>query len=174
MSIRRKAHQMSRAWPNRLWAVVLTTLLALSGCMVGPNYRRPPAPVPTAFKEKPPDGWKEAQPNDAALKGKWWEIYNDPAAQHARRTCEHFESERIAGGGAVSRRAGRGSDCAFRSVSYRHGRPHGIGGSRHWRSFGQPTGGDRRRPHQLSNPVRRLVIKWTCGAAFGEIFAPTP
>ena len=36
------------------------------------------APVPAAFKEKPPDGWKEAQPNDAALKGKWWEIYNDP------------------------------------------------------------------------------------------------
>ena len=34
--------------------------------------------MPTAFKEKPPDGWKEAQPNDAALKGKWWEIYNDP------------------------------------------------------------------------------------------------
>ncbi len=46
--------------------------------MVGPNYRRPPAPVPEAFKEKPPDGWKEAQPNDAALKGKWWEVYNDP------------------------------------------------------------------------------------------------
>ena len=44
----------------------------------GPNYKRPPAPVPPAFKETPPDGWKEAQPNDAALKGKWWEIYNDP------------------------------------------------------------------------------------------------
>lgn len=53
-------------------------LLVSSGCMVGPNYRRPPAPVPTAFKEKPPDGWREAQPNDAALKGHWWEIYNDP------------------------------------------------------------------------------------------------
>jgi NodT family efflux transporter outer membrane factor (OMF) lipoprotein len=47
--------------------------------MVGPNYRRPPAPAPSAFKEPPPDGWKEAQPNDATLKGKWWEIYNDPA-----------------------------------------------------------------------------------------------
>jgi NodT family efflux transporter outer membrane factor (OMF) lipoprotein len=54
-------------------------LLISSGCkMVGPNYRVPPAPVPEAFKEKPPDGWKEAQPSDAALKGKWWEIYNDP------------------------------------------------------------------------------------------------
>lgn len=53
-------------------------LLISSGCReVGPNYRLPPAPVPEAFKEKPPDGWKEAQPSDTALKGKWWEIYND-------------------------------------------------------------------------------------------------
>src|SRR5665213_1173054 len=57
---------------------ILGALLVSSGCMVGPNYRRPPAPVPMAFKEQPPDGWKEAQPSDAALKGKWWEIYNDP------------------------------------------------------------------------------------------------
>jgi NodT family efflux transporter outer membrane factor (OMF) lipoprotein len=44
---------------------------------VGPNYKLPPAPVPAAFKEPPPEGWKEAQPNDTALKGKWWEVYND-------------------------------------------------------------------------------------------------
>ena len=31
-----------------------------------------------AFKEAPPAGWKEAQPNDGALRGKWWEIYHDP------------------------------------------------------------------------------------------------
>jgi NodT family efflux transporter outer membrane factor (OMF) lipoprotein len=54
-------------------------LLISSGCkVVGPNYKLPPAPVPEAFKEKPPDGWKAAEPNDTALKGKWWEIYNDP------------------------------------------------------------------------------------------------
>ena len=45
--------------------------------MVGPNYKLPPAPVPAAFKEPPPEGWKEAQPNDTAVKGKWWEVYND-------------------------------------------------------------------------------------------------
>src|SRR6202045_2007874 len=59
-------------------ALLGALLFFSSGCMVGPNYRRPTAPVPPAFKEKPPDGWKEAQPNDAALKGKWWEIYNEP------------------------------------------------------------------------------------------------
>src|SRR3981081_4692336 len=65
----------------------ITTFL-LTGCMVGPKYR-PPSPSPTAtappaaYKESPTqfqdtDGWKVAQPQDAMLHGKWWEIYNDP------------------------------------------------------------------------------------------------
>jgi NodT family efflux transporter outer membrane factor (OMF) lipoprotein len=71
---------MTRISINRaLAAASLVSTLLLGGCMVGPNYRRPPAPVAAAFKEKPPEGWKEAVPNDAALKGKWWEIYSDPA-----------------------------------------------------------------------------------------------
>jgi len=57
----------------------LTGLLLVSGaCMVGPNYKRPAAPQTPAFKEPPPEGWKEAQPSDAKIKGKWWELYNDP------------------------------------------------------------------------------------------------
>ncbi len=63
-----------------IYSTLAGGLLLLSSCReVGPNYTRPPvAPVPQAFKEKPPDGWTEAQPSDTALKGKWWEIYNDP------------------------------------------------------------------------------------------------
>src|SRR5438270_10547608 len=71
---------------SALWPA-MTTLL-LTGCMVGPKYH-PPAPSanatapPTAYKESPTqfqetDGWKVAQPQDAMLHGKWWEIYNDP------------------------------------------------------------------------------------------------
>jgi NodT family efflux transporter outer membrane factor (OMF) lipoprotein len=60
--------------------------LLLSGCMVGPKYHQPAAtvqPPPAAYKElpaeNPPAGqWKVAQPKDALLHGKWWEIYNDP------------------------------------------------------------------------------------------------
>ena len=38
---------------------------------------------PATYKESPTqfqdaDGWKVAQPQDAMLRGKWWEIYNDP------------------------------------------------------------------------------------------------
>jgi NodT family efflux transporter outer membrane factor (OMF) lipoprotein len=56
----------------------------LLGCNVGPKYVRPAVPAPPAFKEsapqQAPDGstWKPAQPQDSALRGKWWEIYQEP------------------------------------------------------------------------------------------------
>lgn len=66
-------------------ASVLAVAAVLSGCTVGPHYHRPDAAVPEAYKELTPgdypstDGWKVAQPSkEAVLKGKWWEIFNDP------------------------------------------------------------------------------------------------
>jgi NodT family efflux transporter outer membrane factor (OMF) lipoprotein len=61
-------------------------MLFFAACAVGPNYKRPAAIVAPAYKEAPPDSFKEAQaaglqpaqPSDAFDKGKWWEIYNDP------------------------------------------------------------------------------------------------
>jgi NodT family efflux transporter outer membrane factor (OMF) lipoprotein len=55
----------------------------LAGCNVGPKYVPPTITAPTAFKESPTqfnetDGWTVAQPQDAVLRGKWWEIYNEP------------------------------------------------------------------------------------------------
>jgi len=64
----------------------------LSGCNVGPKYVKPAAPAsapeykesaPAAYTN-PPEGttpdrtWQPAQPQDAALKGKWWEAFNEP------------------------------------------------------------------------------------------------
>jgi NodT family efflux transporter outer membrane factor (OMF) lipoprotein len=43
---------------------------------VGPNYKRPTAEVPTAYKELA--NWKQAQPNDQNLGGNWWEMFQDP------------------------------------------------------------------------------------------------
>ena len=65
---------------KRWFAIVVLTasILATSCTPIGPNYSRPPAPAPPAFKEQPPEGFKTAQPSDSVLKGKWWEIYNDP------------------------------------------------------------------------------------------------
>ena len=57
-------------------AISGAAVLFFAGCTVGPNYVRPTAEVPTAYKELPSD-WKPAQPGDAIAKGKWWEIYQD-------------------------------------------------------------------------------------------------
>jgi NodT family efflux transporter outer membrane factor (OMF) lipoprotein len=63
----------------------LALCCALAGCTPGPKYHKPAAPVATApsYKEstanfQDADGWKVAQPQDAMLHGKWWEIFNDP------------------------------------------------------------------------------------------------
>ncbi|HXJ42104.1 MAG TPA: efflux transporter outer membrane subunit, partial [Bryobacteraceae bacterium] len=53
------------------------TLLS-TGCMVGPKYQKPDVPLTPAFKEPLPEGWKQAEPSDGQIKGKWWEMYNDP------------------------------------------------------------------------------------------------
>ncbi len=61
---------------------VMSTLC--TGCMIGPKYQRPAAPVPPSYKEQFPldvkelSDWKPAQPKDGVIRGKWWEIYQDP------------------------------------------------------------------------------------------------
>jgi NodT family efflux transporter outer membrane factor (OMF) lipoprotein len=52
-----------------------TIALSMGGCTVGPDYVRPTAEAPTAYKEMPPA--KPAQPADLAPRGKWWEVYGD-------------------------------------------------------------------------------------------------
>lgn len=49
--------------------------LFLSGCAVGPDYKKPETPAPPAFVESGP--WKTAAPRDQLPKGTWWSIYHD-------------------------------------------------------------------------------------------------
>src|SRR5580704_16851945 len=66
--------------------VALFAIVLLSGCNVGPKYTAPVAPAAPAFKESapaayrsaPPGTWKPAEPQDAVLKGTWWEMFNEP------------------------------------------------------------------------------------------------
>ena len=70
---------------ERAFAILAALLMA--ACAVGPDYKKPSAPVPAAYKEEqPPAGaagadmaqWKPAEPRDDANRGKWWEIFEDP------------------------------------------------------------------------------------------------
>jgi NodT family efflux transporter outer membrane factor (OMF) lipoprotein len=66
-------------------------MVLLTACKsVGPNYNRPGYQAPAVYKETgastvvtpPPNpaggGWQPATPSDGMLRGKWWEIYQDP------------------------------------------------------------------------------------------------
>ncbi len=49
--------------------------VALAGCAVGPDYTRPPVPLPATFREA--QDWQPAQPADAGAHGPWWSAYQD-------------------------------------------------------------------------------------------------
>jgi NodT family efflux transporter outer membrane factor (OMF) lipoprotein len=78
---------LAESWRGRIAAVsgLGLALMAMSGCRVGPRYHAPAPPAITAanykdstlnFQDQP--GWKVASPQDAMLKGKWWEIFHEP------------------------------------------------------------------------------------------------
>jgi len=58
--------------------------VALGGCSVGPKYSRPAVTTPPSYKEAAAPNsstsgtWKQAEPSDADVRGKWWEKFNDP------------------------------------------------------------------------------------------------
>jgi NodT family efflux transporter outer membrane factor (OMF) lipoprotein len=80
----KKSIVQSRQPCTTLWALPAVAFCALlAGCNVGPKYVPPTMTAPPAFKESPTqfketEGWTVAQPQDATLRGKWWEIYNEP------------------------------------------------------------------------------------------------
>jgi NodT family efflux transporter outer membrane factor (OMF) lipoprotein len=71
--------------PGRPSLIAVVAVL-LGGCDVGPKYVKPAAPNAPAYKESAPAAysstapgiWQPALPQDAQLKGKWWEIFSEP------------------------------------------------------------------------------------------------
>ncbi|MGA9587595.1 MAG: TolC family protein, partial [Terracidiphilus sp.] len=63
----------------------LALVAMLSGCRIGPAYHAPMPPAVSTpnYKEstvnfKDQDGWKVADPQDAMMRGKWWEVFHEP------------------------------------------------------------------------------------------------
>jgi NodT family efflux transporter outer membrane factor (OMF) lipoprotein len=65
----------SRATRHLFRIAPALSLPLLAGCTVGPDYVKPSAPTPAAFKDA--GNWKPSNPQDAVVRGKWWEIYHD-------------------------------------------------------------------------------------------------
>jgi NodT family efflux transporter outer membrane factor (OMF) lipoprotein len=74
--------QLHPMWPMRApawkaWAGFSGAILAVipAACSVGPDYLRPSAPEPAAYKEL--KGWKRAAPRDDIDRGPWWSVFRD-------------------------------------------------------------------------------------------------
>ncbi len=92
---------MMRAWVR--WITPIVALAGLAACAVGPNYKRPTAPVPASFKEI--DGWKPSQPQKAASGTAWWSAYEDPLLDDLEKQID------------VSNQTLKASEAAFRQAS---------------------------------------------------------
>ncbi|HEY7307061.1 MAG TPA: efflux transporter outer membrane subunit [Bryobacteraceae bacterium] len=63
---------------------VLVISVMLASCTVGPKYTKPSVPSAPAYSEQPPasykevNGWKNTQPGETLIRGKWWELFGDP------------------------------------------------------------------------------------------------
>lgn len=61
----------------------VVALATLQACVKGPKYTKPQVQTPASYKESGPDyfketdQWKIANPADNAIRGKWWETFQD-------------------------------------------------------------------------------------------------
>ncbi len=79
----------------------IVTSIAMTGCMVGPNYHRPAVQTPTAYRDLKED--QQAQAQSASFADlPWWQVFQDPQLQELIRTAlkENYDlqlaTERIA------------------------------------------------------------------------------
>ncbi|MBV8069963.1 MAG: efflux transporter outer membrane subunit [Acidobacteriaceae bacterium] len=78
---------------NPILALLLCAIW-LASCTVGPKYTKPPVPAAPQYTEQPPAsyqgaaGWKPAQPQDAVIRGNWWEIFHDPQLNSLEQQIE--------------------------------------------------------------------------------------
>jgi multidrug efflux system outer membrane protein len=127
---------------RKRFVATATMSILLSGCMVGPDYQRPPVAAPDAFRASPaptPDAKSIADL-------RWFEVFADEQLQELIRTAlEQNYDLRIAVARVDAARANLGITRSFQYPNL------GVGGGYTSVEFSQdgllsiPPGGDRRR-----------------------------
>ena len=67
---------------HRHWPIALAFLL-LTGCTVGPKYKRPPVTVPDGYRGLAPEAGQ--QPLASLGDEKWWTVFQDQQLQELIR-----------------------------------------------------------------------------------------
>jgi NodT family efflux transporter outer membrane factor (OMF) lipoprotein len=134
--------------------VALLGSVALAACAVGPNYHRPAAADPQRFKEA--EGWKPAEPREAASGTDWWSIYGDATLDELEKQID-ISNQNLKASEAAWRqatalvsqaRAGLFPTIGVSATATRSGGPGG-------RATGASTGGT---VTPLSHPVNEFEL----------------
>ncbi|HEX4300128.1 MAG TPA: efflux transporter outer membrane subunit [Gammaproteobacteria bacterium] len=86
----------------RAGAVGLLIAVAVGGCAIGPDYKKPDVEAPAAYKEQ--GDWKPAAVAAMPGGGQWWKIYSDPVLDDLEAQVE------------VSNQNLKAADAAFRQA----------------------------------------------------------
>ena len=126
-------------------------LSLIAGCAVGPDYERPPAETPAAYKES--KDWVLARPADAAPKGKWWEVFDDPVLNGLMEQVQ-VSNQTLAGAEARYRQASAAVGAARAGLFPALGA--GAGATR----AGRGTSGNGTTTYDVSLDARWEVDLW--------------
>ena len=77
---------LAHAANSHLLIVAVLICACLTGCKVGPNYRRPAVQVPGSFRDLSRDQQAQAQAASYADLP-WWQVFQDPQLQELIRTA---------------------------------------------------------------------------------------
>jgi multidrug efflux system outer membrane protein len=66
---------------------VIAFALALAGCMVGPDYQRPPTPLPTTYADAPTANASAPTSSTTTVRADWWTLYDDATLNDLVRTA---------------------------------------------------------------------------------------
>ncbi|PYT18039.1 MAG: RND transporter [Acidobacteria bacterium] len=123
--------------------------LALAGCAIGPNYKRPFVPVPERY-------YADERADQRATEARsladipWWDVFDDPILK-----------------GLIEEAIRNGFDARLATARVQEARARfGIARSELFPSVDYEGGWQRGRPDQIINPSGETQSRWTADAGF--------
>src|SRR5439155_13807558 len=122
--------------------------LALTGCAIGPNYKRPFVPVPERYYAEERTDERAAEARSLA-DVPWWDVFDDPILK-----------------GLIEEATRNGFDARLATARVQEARARfGIARSQLFPSVDYEAGWQRGRPDQIVNPSGATQTRWTVDAA---------
>jgi len=127
------------------WVAAFGAAAVAAGCVVGPNYKRPPVAVPGEFY-----GEQAAAEARSLADVPWWDLFQDPVLR-----------------GLVDEALKNGFDARLAAARVEEARAlYGVARSEFLPAAGYQGSWQRTRPDQFQNPSGEVQTKWTANVGF--------